>query len=85
MKTLVAFQPVEQYIPFQKFWFSDVVNTAPPTTRVIGSPDEEGMAFINSEKARRYIRSLPKSPRVDFAKVYPVRRVQVEHIRLTLG
>ena len=29
------------------------------------------MEFISSEKARRYIRSLPKSPRVDFGKVYP--------------
>ena len=29
------------------------------------------MAFISSDKARRYIRSLPVSPRVDFAKLYP--------------
>jgi len=41
-------------------------------TKVIGSPTTDAeLAFINSDKARRYIRSLPHHPRVDFAKLYP--------------
>ena len=49
----------------------DYVHQLNLITRVIGSPEESDMEFISSEKARRYIRSLPKSPRVDFRKVYP--------------
>ena len=49
----------------------DYVHQLNLITRVIGSPEESDMGFISSEKARRYIRSLPKSPRVDFGKVYP--------------
>ena len=40
-------------------------------TRVLGSPSEADMAFIHSEKARRYIRSLPPCGRSDFARLYP--------------
>jgi len=40
-------------------------------TDVIGTPDEEDIECIESEKARRYIRSLPYKPRIPFEKVYP--------------
>eukprot|EP00227_Mantoniella_beaufortii_P003667 CAMPEP_0197617476 /NCGR_PEP_ID=MMETSP1326-20131121/61054_1 /TAXON_ID=1155430 /ORGANISM="Genus nov. species nov., Strain RCC2288" /LENGTH=431 /DNA_ID=CAMNT_0043186369 /DNA_START=205 /DNA_END=1497 /DNA_ORIENTATION=+ len=49
----------------------DYVHQLNLITRTIGLPEETDMAFISSEKARRYIRSLPKSPRVNFHKVYP--------------
>ena len=49
----------------------DYVHQLNLIARVIGSPSEEEMEFITSDKARRYIRSLPRSPRVDFQKVYP--------------
>ena len=39
--------------------------------QVIGSPSEEDLMFISSEKARRYIRSLPKHNHVDFRTLYP--------------
>lgn len=48
----------------------DYVHQLNLITKVIGSPTEEDMAFINSEKARRYIRSLPHSSRVEFSKLY---------------
>mmetsp|Transcript_33546 Transcript_33546/g.74268 ORF Transcript_33546/g.74268 Transcript_33546/m.74268 type:complete len:384 (+) Transcript_33546:237-1388(+) len=40
-------------------------------TKVIGSPQESELGFITSEKAKRYIRSLPKNERVDFSKLWP--------------
>lgn len=49
----------------------DYVHQLNLITKVIGSPAEEDLQFINSEKARRYIRSLPPHPRVDFAKLFP--------------
>ena len=39
--------------------------------QVLGSPAEEDLAFIQSHKARSYIRSLPHSPPVRFDKTYP--------------
>lgn len=39
--------------------------------QVIGSPSEEDIAFVSSDKARRYLRSLPPCPRADFRKLYP--------------
>ena len=39
--------------------------------QVIGSPSEEELGFITSEKAKRYIRSLPKSERVNFHQLWP--------------
>jgi len=49
----------------------DYVHQLNLITKVIGSPDEEDLRFINSEKARRYIRSLPKCERVNLHKLYP--------------
>ena len=49
----------------------DYVHQLSLITRVLGSPSEEDMAFIHSEKARRYIKSLPPCPRCDFARLYP--------------
>ena len=49
----------------------DYVHQLNLIARVIGSPSEKELEFITSDKARRYIRSLPRSPRVDFQKVYP--------------
>lgn len=45
--------------------------------QVIGSPSDEDLMFISSEKARRYIRSLPKHEHVDFRKLYPNANEQV--------
>ena len=50
---------------------NDYVHQLNLIARVIGSPSEKELEFITSDKARRYIRSLPRSPRVDFQKVYP--------------
>ncbi len=49
----------------------DYVHQLSLITRVLGSPSEADTAFIHSEKARRYIRSLPPCPRSDFARLYP--------------
>jgi hypothetical protein len=38
--------------------------------QVVGSPSEDDLNFINSEKARRYIRSLPHHDRVDLQKLF---------------
>eukprot|EP00307_Rebecca_sp_RCC1486_P009513 CAMPEP_0119406022 /NCGR_PEP_ID=MMETSP1335-20130426/511_1 /TAXON_ID=259385 /ORGANISM="Chrysoculter rhomboideus, Strain RCC1486" /LENGTH=405 /DNA_ID=CAMNT_0007430079 /DNA_START=60 /DNA_END=1273 /DNA_ORIENTATION=+ len=40
-------------------------------TDVIGTPDDADMEYIESDKARRYIRSLPYKPRIPFDKIYP--------------
>ena len=40
-------------------------------TDVIGTPDEEDIDSIESEKARRYISSLPLKPRIPFGRIYP--------------
>jgi len=38
---------------------------------VIGSPDEEDIECIESDKARRYIRSLPYKPHIPTEKIFP--------------
>ena len=38
---------------------------------VIGSPDEDDLMFIHSQKARSYIRSLPYTPRMPLARLFP--------------
>ena len=37
----------------------------------LGSPEEHDMNFMTSMYARRYIQSLPRKPKVDFAQLYP--------------
>ena len=37
----------------------------------LGSPEEADMDFISSPYARKYIASLPRKPKVDFAALYP--------------
>ncbi|KAG2425741.1 hypothetical protein HYH02_014957 [Chlamydomonas schloesseri] len=49
----------------------DYVHQLSLITKVIGSPSEEELGFITSEKAKRYIRSLPRSERVDFGQLWP--------------
>ena len=49
----------------------DYVHQLSLITRVLGSPSEADTAFIHSDKARRYIRSLPPCGRCDFARLYP--------------
>ncbi|GLC63120.1 Mitogen-activated protein kinase 4b [Pleodorina starrii] len=49
----------------------DYVHQLSLITRIIGSPSEEELQFITSDKAKRYIRSLPRSERVDFAQLWP--------------
>mmetsp|Transcript_42494 Transcript_42494/g.136317 ORF Transcript_42494/g.136317 Transcript_42494/m.136317 type:complete len:374 (+) Transcript_42494:402-1523(+) len=39
--------------------------------QVLGSPDEEDLMFIQSHKARSYIRALPFTPKVPFKKLHP--------------
>ena len=48
----------------------DYVHQLNLIARVIGSPSEEEMEFITSDKAAVHP-SLPRTPRVDFQKVYP--------------
>lgn len=43
----------------------------PAGRQVIGTPDNEDIENIESEKARRYIRSLPLKPRIAFDRIYP--------------
>jgi mitogen-activated protein kinase 1/3 len=38
---------------------------------VLGSPNEEDCAFIQSTKARNYIRTLPHSPQVRWERMFP--------------
>ena len=40
-------------------------------TDVIGTPGEEDIQYIQSEKARRYIRAMPYKPRIPPEKIYP--------------
>lgn len=39
--------------------------------QVIGSPSEDELLFITSEKAKRYIRSLPVNERVNLQELWP--------------
>lgn len=49
----------------------DYVHQLNLITKVIGSPSDDELDFITSEKAKRYIRSLPKNERLDFHKLWP--------------
>jgi serine/threonine protein kinase len=49
----------------------DYIHQLTLITDVIGTPSDEDIANIGSEKARRYIRGLPFKPRVPFTKIYP--------------
>lgn len=49
----------------------DYVHQLNLITKVIGSPSEDDMGFVTSDKARRYLRSLPKCARSSFASLYP--------------
>lgn len=48
----------------------DYVHQLNLITNTIGSPSDEELHFITSDKAKRYIRSLPKNERVDFSRVW---------------
>uniref|UniRef100_A0A7S0VBZ4 Mitogen-activated protein kinase n=1 Tax=Polytomella parva TaxID=51329 RepID=A0A7S0VBZ4_9CHLO len=49
----------------------DYVHQLNLITRVIGSPLEEDLEFISNDKAKRYIRSLPRNERADFQQLFP--------------
>jgi serine/threonine protein kinase len=49
----------------------DYVHQLNLITKVIGSPSDDELHFISSEKAKRYIRSLPKNERVSFQAMWP--------------
>merc|ERR1719335_1106836 len=49
----------------------DYVHQLNLITDVIGSPDEEDIECIESDKARRYIRSLPYKPCIPLDKIFP--------------
>uniref|UniRef100_A0A7S0MYV6 Mitogen-activated protein kinase n=2 Tax=Pyramimonas obovata TaxID=1411642 RepID=A0A7S0MYV6_9CHLO len=49
----------------------DYVHQLDLITKVVGSPSEADLQFISSDKARRYIRSLPPHDRVQLKTLYP--------------
>jgi mitogen-activated protein kinase 7 len=38
---------------------------------ILGTPDEETLRRVGSERAQVYIRSLPRMPRIPFENLYP--------------
>lgn len=40
-------------------------------TDYIGTPDEDGLAFVSSKRARKFMLDLPRKSQVDWAEVYP--------------
>ena len=46
-------------------------------TQVLGSPSEEAMEFVTSDKARRYLRSLPRCEAQSLRELYPEADPQV--------
>lgn len=49
----------------------DYIHQLALITDVIGTPEETDIECIESEKARRYIRSLPFKPKIPPARIYP--------------
>jgi mitogen-activated protein kinase 1/3/mitogen-activated protein kinase 6 len=49
----------------------DYVHQLNLITKVIGTPDEQDLYFVTSDKARRYLRQLPYSKPMDFKRLYP--------------
>ncbi|KAJ7524057.1 hypothetical protein O6H91_18G075500 [Diphasiastrum complanatum] len=49
----------------------DYINQLKLIVNKIGSPEESDLQFINSHKARSYIRSLPFEPRIPLPLLYP--------------
>ncbi|GFH26121.1 mitogen-activated protein kinase [Haematococcus lacustris] len=49
----------------------DYVHQLNLITRLIGSPSEAELGFITSDKARRYIRALPRCERTDLRRLWP--------------
>ncbi|CAG8709633.1 8126_t:CDS:10, partial [Racocetra persica] len=46
---------------------------------ILGTPDEETLRRVGSERAQVYIRSLPKMPKVPFSQLYPKANVLGEY------
>ena len=49
----------------------DYVDQLNQILSILGSPDDETLTRIGSERAQAYIRSLPKLPRIPFHKLFP--------------
>ena len=49
----------------------DYVHQLSLITRLIGTPSEHDLGWIQSDKARRYLTCLPPCPRSDFSRLYP--------------
>lgn len=49
----------------------DYVHQLNLITKVIGTPADEELEFVTSEKARRYLNSLPRTERVSFQQMWP--------------
>ncbi|RCN38264.1 kinase domain protein [Ancylostoma caninum] len=49
---------------------SDHIDQLTRIMNVVGTPNEEFLAKIQSEEARNYIRNLPKMPRKDFRRLF---------------
>ena len=50
---------------------TDYINQLQIIVGIVGSPAEEDLEFITSEKALNFIRGLDTSPNVSYAKLYP--------------
>jgi len=49
----------------------DYVHQLNLITKIIGTPDEQDLYFVTSDKARRYLRQLPYAKPTDFKRLYP--------------
>ncbi|KAI8927801.1 kinase-like domain-containing protein [Entophlyctis helioformis] len=49
----------------------DYVDQLNQILSICGTPDDETLSRIGSERAQMYIRSLPKMPKIPFAHLYP--------------
>lgn len=49
----------------------DYVHQLNLITKIIGTPSESELGFVSSEKAKRYMMSLPRSERVNFQELWP--------------
>jgi mitogen-activated protein kinase 7 len=47
---------------------------------ILGTPDEETLQRVGSERAQMYIRSLPLMPRIPFQNLYPRGKIERDNI-----
>lgn len=49
---------------------------------ILGTPDEETLRRVGSERAQVYIRSLPRMPRIPFENLYPRGKLSSKRCRI---